>query len=174
MNLKRVAVVSLALAMVLLPIGIAGKRLAHAEQSLSRAEAMLTLTSRDAREVMELRSRQQRVEHRQRPQEHVLAQVNSVLADAGIPSRKLQSIRPEGDVALADSYNLYRRQSVLLSFQQLTLMELGGFLDTWRRSQHTWTPQRIELTKRRGSNVHDDAYDATILISAIYLAESPQ
>ena len=174
MSLKRIALVSLVLAMLLLPVGITGRRLAHAEQSLARAEAMMNRTARDAGEVVELRVRQQRIEHRQRPQEHVLAQANTALADAGIPSHKLQSVRPEADVALTGTGHLYRRQSVLLSFQNLTLVELGNFLDTWRQSQITWIPQRLELTKRRGTNTDNNVYDASILIAAIYLAESQE
>lgn len=174
MNWTRVLTIALAIGMIMLPMAVAGKRWTNASEAHASAQSAFAATVRDVNEIHELRSQQQRVEHRQRPEEHVLAQVNAVLADAGIPSRRLQSLRPEADVALPGTDGAYRRQSVQLSFQDLTLMDLGRFLVRWRDSQHIWTPQRIELTKRQGARSSDDAYDATILISAIYLAESTQ
>jgi hypothetical protein len=112
---------------------------------------------------------------RKRPQEHVIALVNHVLAEAGLPGRTLQSVQPEADGALTSGRDgpEYRRQSVRLSFQALSLTELGAFLIQWRRHAGIWTPSRIELTKHRSRADDDDRYDVTVVISAIYVADSP-
>ena len=82
-------------------------------------------------------------------------------------------LRPESDAALAgtgDSSVAYRRQSVRVSLNDLSIGQLGAFLSQWSATQRLWTPTRIELTHAR-SRQGSDHYDATILITATYLAD---
>lgn len=175
MNLQRlITVAGLGLLFLIPPIW-SWSRLVGTEQQLQAAHATYELTRRDASEVLQLRAAHDRVADRKRPEDHVLAHVNRVLAEAGIPSRSLQGVRPEADIALTTSADAgrtqYRRQSVNISLQRLTLPEIGAFLLRWREDDAVWTPRRIELTKHRSRTDDDDRYDATIVISAIYVAE---
>lgn len=182
MRFHRVLMTALLATVVLAPPLVAGKRLSDAAMNRDAAERSLESALRDAREVLDLRAQAQRVETRQRPQEHVLAQVNAALAHAGVPARRLQGLRPDADVALPGTAGGHsavrlRRQSLTLSFQQMELPELGAFLTAWREQQALWIPSRIELTKARGGAGRggtgvDDQYDVTLVVSAVYLDES--
>lgn len=158
-------------------------RLAGAERELTSVQSGFEGLRRQAAELVELRGRRERISDRKRPEEHVLAQVNRLLTHAGIPGRALEGVRPEGDTAIAGSRaggmsgdaggsaGEYRRQSVSLSLQALTLTEIGAFLTNWREDNLVWKPTRIDLTKHRSRSDDDDRYSATITISAIYVAE---
>lgn len=170
MNRRRALVIIALTAAIALPLAVSGRRLADARAAYAASQSMFLVTAREAQEIIDLRAKAQRVDDRQRPEAHVLSQVNAVLAEAGIAGRRLESLRPEADVAVAGSNASYRRQSVRLNFQQLRLTELGSFLSRWRAAQQIWKPRRIEITKRR-TTATDDRYDVTILISALYLAQ---
>ena len=129
-----------------------------------------------AARIVSLRAEQEQVADRKRPEEYVLAQVNRVLADAGIPSRLLQNVRPEADTALPSAQGgdgpQYRRQSVALSLREITIPQVGAFLARWREENTLWTPHRIELNKHRTRDDIDDRYNASIVLSTIYVADS--
>jgi hypothetical protein len=156
-------------------ITLSAKKLGAAQAQLQAAQSALQRLSREAQEVLELRGREQRVELRQRPQQDVIAQVNAVLAEVGIPSRNLRSLSPESDsqVASAATTTKLKRQSLRLVLENLSLQEIGGFLIKWRSSQQIWTTTRIELTHIRGQeqDANDDHYDATLVISALYVED---
>lgn len=177
MNVRSMITAVLIAAAALLPPALAARHLRDARAGAEAAQSLLDSAQQQAREILNLRAAEQRIAVQKRPQEHVLAQVNAVLADAGVPSRKLQGVRPEADQALAGpasgaDASRFRRQSISISFQQMEVAEFGRFLANWREAGLIWIPSRIELTKHRGRAGADDLYDITLVISAVYLTDS--
>ena len=84
----RGSILALLMAVVLvLPLTISARRLGHARAQLRSGQALLVSTTDAARRVLDLRARQQRVAEHKRPQQDVIARVNSALAAAEIPGR---------------------------------------------------------------------------------------
>ena len=155
------------LAVLCVPIVVNASRLNDAQRQLN---ATLTLQERlinEAQQIIRLRSKQQRIADHKRPEQDVIARVNTMLAEAGIPPERFGGLRPEWDAALPNT--AYRRQSVRISLNELSIIELGAFLDQWSQSQPLWTPTRLELSHAR-SKLDDDRYNIVILITATYLA----
>lgn len=146
---------------------VSGNRLANARDQQISAQITLANHIKDAKSINDLRSKQQVVSERKRPEQDVIAKVNATLADVGIPSVHFDSLRPESDGVLPDSK--YRRQSVRINLNELTVAELGAFLNQWSITQKLWTPARIELLHSRNKS-NADRYNITILITATYLA----
>lgn len=178
---RTVASCVLLLAILGVPLGISGQRLFDAEARVRTAEVGFQQANRDAGELLDLRSRQERISLQQRPPQDVIALVNAVLAEIGLPAKHLRSLTPESDGTLdgnagspeARQANI-RRQSLRLTLENLNVQDLGAFLTRWRRAQTIWTVTRIELTHVRpgvgtGGTAEDNRYDASILISALYL-----
>jgi Sec-independent protein translocase protein TatA len=164
------------LSVVIVTLG--AQRLGEVRSQVQSAQSALNQLTRDAEEVLELRGRQQRVELRQRPQQDVIAQVNAVLAEVGIPGRNLRSLSPESDTHVTaansgSSQSKLKRQTLRLVLENLSIQEIGTFLLKWRSSQQVWTVTRIELTHARGQDSKDDHYDAALVISALYVEDTP-
>lgn len=179
MSFRRVVLIALVALSLAVLSALGMKQIAAAQAAVVRAEVALEQTVRDAVEVLELRLREERIAARPRPQEHLIAQVNVVLAEVGIPSRQLRSVQPESDTAVTlensetsrvAGENGLRRQSVAISLQQLTVAALGDLLLRWREAHPTWTTSRIELLKHRGDSAA--TFDVTIVVSATYLGET--
>jgi histone deacetylase complex regulatory component SIN3 len=179
---RTIILVLLILATGLLPVTISLRRLAAARESLASAQALLLQTAREAQEIVDLRSQTQTFESRQRPAQDVIAQVNLVLAEAGIPSQHFESLTPEAEAATsatsASAGARLFRQSVRLVLEDLTPEQIGLFLLQWRTSQPIWPVSRIELVHNRSRGTKDDRaanqYDATVLLTALYVGDAPQ
>lgn len=155
------------LAVLCVPIVISASRLSNARM---QHDAALTARQRlinEAQQIIRLRSKQQRIAEHKRPEQDVIARVNTTLAEAGIPPERFGGLRPESDAALPNT--AYRRQSVRITLDELSIIELGAFLDQWSKSQQLWTPTRLELSHAR-SKIDEDRYNIVILITATYLA----
>lgn len=149
------------------PIVISANRLSNTR---IQHDAALTTQQRiidESQKIIQLRSKQQRIAEHKRPEQDVIARVNTTLAEAGIPSECFGGLRPESDGALPDS--VYRRQSVRISLNELSIAQLGAFLGQWSQSQTLWTPTRLEISHTR-NKIDDDRYNVVILITATYLA----
>ena len=160
-------IVGIWLGALCVPIAISASRLNHARL---QHDATLTAQQRiidEAQQIIRLRSKQQQIAEHKRPEQDVIARVNATLAEAGIPPERFGGLRPESDAALPDSP--YRRQSVRISLDELSVTQLGAFLGRWSRTQQLWTPTRLELSHAR-SKIDDDLYNVVILITATYLA----
>lgn len=155
------------LAALCVPIVISASRLNDAQRQLNAALTAQQRIIDEAQQIIRLRSKQQRIAEHKRPEQDVIARVNTTLAEAGIPPERFGGLRPESDAALPNS--LYRRQSVRISLNELSIIELGAFLDRWSQLQQLWTPTRLELSHAR-SKLDDDRYNIVILITATYLA----
>ncbi len=173
----RVMVVSAGLfAGLFLPVAISARRLEAAEARLRAGGELLLQTAADAERVHELRLRQQRVAEDKRPEQDVIARVNTCLARAEIPVERFGGVRPEADAAMSgggggDGDRAYRRQTVRISLSRMTVAQLGVLLTTWHATQALWTPTRIELVHAR-DKADPGSYDVSVLVVATYLADS--
>lgn len=178
-------ILSALMAAAALLIALSQRRLQQAQRGRSAAEQALIQTARDARSITELRMQSQTIETRQRPAQDVIAQVNAVLAEVGIPSTHMQSLTPEGDStadppasSAATGGPRLRQQSLRLTMQALSPAQIGSFLTHWQSTQSVWNATRLELMHNNRPPPPDSAagnlYDATMVMTAMYLAESPR
>jgi hypothetical protein len=162
------------LALVILTQGTL--RLGAVRKQTQAAQSAMGQITCDAKEVVELRGRQQRAAVREQPQQDVIAQVNAIISEVGVPSRSLRSLSPESDSQVKPAYAVsaakLRRQSLRLVLENLSTHEIGAFLMKWRLSQRTWTVTRIELNHVRSQEGSDDRYDVTLVISALYVDDT--
>lgn len=172
-KLPRAAVLGVWVVALGLPLVISTNRLGTARSQLAGTRSSLVRIADSAQRIVDLRGVQERIAEHKRPEQDVIARVSAALAQAGIAPEHFGGLRPESDAALTGTGHTgiaYRRQSVRVSLNDLSIAQLGAFLSQWSATQRLWTPTRIELTharSRRGS----DRYDATILITATYLAD---
>ncbi len=174
MNLRPPILLAVLAVVLMLCLAASARRLTAAQADLEAGYASLQSVADEGRRVLELRARQQRVAERKRPEQDVIARVNAVLAEAGIPANRFAGLRPDSDAALpgaGEGGPQYRRQTVQVMLRQLTVPELGAFLGGWSVSQDLWTPARIELTHTR-DRTNPRSYDVTMAISAIYVSDS--
>ena len=155
------------LAALCVPIVISASRLSDATMQLDAALTAQQRVINEAQQIIRLRTKQQRIAEHKRPEQDVIARVNTTLAEAGIPPERFGELRPESDAALPNT--AYRRQSVRITLDELSIIELGAFLNQWSQSQQLWTPTRLELSHAR-SKIDEDRYNIVILITATYLA----
>ena len=108
----------------------------RAEEAVRRGTRQYEQTAAEVSEMLALQTRRQRVSLAERPPQDVIAHVNEVLAEAGLPGNHFKRLTAEGDVALprgpGPAGPEYRRQSVRLILQAMTVQELGLFLSEWR------------------------------------------
>lgn len=156
------------LALVMLVLTWRGRALQAATASLDTERAALSQVERDLDELARLRARKEIVAATKRPTNDVIAQVNALLRDAGIPTRRLQSLEPEADVALSGRY---RSQSIRIALSAMALPEIGALLATWRAAESAWTPRSIELTHAAGDDRGGQDYDVRLVVAATYLAD---
>ncbi len=164
---RSTVIVGIWLGALCIPIVVSTGRLSDARMQHNAALAAQQRVIDEAQQIVQLRSKQQRIAEHKRPEQDVIARVNATLAEAGIPPERFGGLRPESDGALPDS--AYRRQSVRISLDDLSITDLGAFLSQWSRTQQLWTPTRLELSHAR-SKIDDDRYNVVILITATYLA----
>ena len=169
----------LVLAAAMLILVINSRRLTAAENELDAARKSLNAAMTDAREILQLRAQRQRIAHAEHPTQDVIARINSVIAEAGLPSRCFKSLTPSSNTVInnaggsaSDGTIKYRRQSLRLSLEDLEPPELGRFLTRWRSTQPLWTITSIELAHQRSRNRTDGRYDITIILTALYVADN--
>jgi len=158
------------------PIVLSARQLAAADRELGAAQKRLRQTVTMAREVAELRSAQQTVAERKRPDQDVIARVIECLAACGIPSDRFGGLRPEADSAVNEAGagsggpSRLRKQSVLVTLNDLTVAEIGALLNHWNDRQPLWSASRLELLHSR-DQAKSDRYSLNLLLSATYVAD---
>lgn len=162
-------------------IGVSAARFTSTSRAHDAAHARLKRVHQDARTIISLRRQSERVSIEARPAEDVLALINTALAEAGLPQRRLAGLRNESDASLPSgggSGNTpggdvpqYRRQSLSASFQGMSPADLGAFLVAWRQVQTAWSVTRLTLTHPRGRAEPTDQYDVNLVITAVYVVE---
>ena len=157
---------------------IGAHRLSHAKADYLDGVLALDKTVSTSKEILELRSHHERVALHERPPQDVIAQVNAALAEAGIPNSHFKGLNPESEGAVEPSTAGaagtgvgYRKQSLRLMLEDISMPELGGFLSQWRKTQQVWIVTRIELNHVRGQAADSDRYDVSILLTALYIAQ---
>jgi hypothetical protein len=161
-----------------LAVTLSAGRVARAESRLDGAATSLARTVEDAGRILDLRAMRQKIAERKRPDQDVIARVSAALAASGIPTDRFGGLRPEADAASPGAVPgggaIYRRQSVRVTLNDLTVRQIGAFLVQWSASQPLWTPTRIELTHARTGQAAEH-YTMNLLLSATYVAdgESP-
>lgn len=174
MRVSWIGMLALLAGLLALPLLISTNRHADAQTRLASAQSSLSQTLDQARRIMDLRGRQQTIAEQKRPDQDVIARVNTVLAEAGIPSDRFGGLSPESDAALPSAdptaAHIHRRQSVRITLNDLTVSQIGEFLARWSVSQPLWVPARIELTHSRNEKTPEQ-YTLNVLLSATYLAQ---
>lgn len=150
-------------------VALRARALAAADVTLVAERAALENTSRDLGELRELAAQREVVADAKRPTTDVIALVNAVLRDAGLPTTRLKALEPEADVPLAGRY---RRQALRLAIERLSVPELGAFLAAWRAAASVWTPRSIELAHVASQDGSDLGFDVRIVIAATYLGDA--
>jgi len=145
--------------------------LAAAREDSVRELGALEQTAADLREWEDLKAQREVVAAAKRPTQDVIAQVNAILRDAGVPTERLKSLEPESDVPLAGRY---RTQTLRLALERLALRDVGSFLAAWRHAGTVWTPRSIELTQVAAPDGSCLGVDARVVIAATYLSDTPQ
>ena len=145
--------------------------LAQASEDLAREAVALERTTADLRELADLQGQREVVAAAKRPTQDVIAQVNAVLRDAGLPATRLKNLEPEADVPLAGRY---RTQTIRLSLEKLALRDVGAFLAAWRAAGTVWAPRAIELAHVVAADGADQGFDARIVLAATYLADTAE
>ena len=168
-SILRFAPAFIVVALVCASLGLAARRSA-AQRELQAAEMNTNRINADLARISELRAMRQTAAEAKRPDQDVIARVNTALAQAGIAPSSLGGLQPELDAALPGG--LHRRQSVRISLSQLTMQQLGSFLHHWSIAQPLWVPERIDLVHSREA-AEQDAYACTIVLSAVYVSREP-
>ena len=179
--IRKPILVGLLLAILATPLAVSVHRLRAADAERHRAEARLAQAGTDAERIHVLRARTERVADRKRPDQDIIARVNTVLRDVGLPEQRFNGVQQVGDEVLpgqSDRRVVYRRQSVRVSLR-LTMPELGRFLAQWTASQALWTPARIELMAADGrstavSRSGPPTFEVTIVLTTTFLGEDDQ
>ncbi len=139
------------------------------DRSRSSASRLLSRADRiqgGLDELARLRSQVASIETRERPEQDLIARVESALSDSGVPSRHFRDLVSEGDRPLGQATG-YREQTVQLTLAGLVPIQLGRFLETWEQAQPTWSIERIELTHEEAQ---EQVYDVRLVLAATYLA----
>jgi hypothetical protein len=76
--------------------------------------------------------------------------VSAALSSSGLASSNLSSLSPESESAVSVAGLKVRRQRATLTLTQVTLPQLGGFLDAWRRREPAWVCTSIEIAAEGG------------------------
>ena len=149
-------------------VALRARALGDAQDAVAVEARSLQQTGADLAELADLQTQREVVAAAKRPTNDVIAQVNAVLRDAGIPTARLKALEPEADVPLAGRY---RSQTLRFALERLSLPEIGSFLAAWRAAETVWTPRAIELTHAAAPDGSSLGYDTRIVIAATYLSD---
>lgn len=147
------------------------RRLRAARGELDSRRSAYESLLQDGRGVLRLRALQETASMHERPATDLLARVNQILTNTGIPSDRFGSLNPEGDLAWSGGDSGLRKQSSRLHLRQLLVSDLGRFLAAWSEEQELWSVESIEMTHARSTD-NASLYDARILLTALYHARS--
>jgi len=117
--------------------------------------------------VERLRATQHSVGQHAPSEQDVLSLVNHALAEAGVPSRHFDSLRPEGDTSVPGRRDV-RRRTMRLALKEIAVPDLGLFLGALTEENHGWTIESIELTHMPSRRSQADAWTATMVLGAPY------
>jgi hypothetical protein len=153
-------------------VAMAGHRLVAAGRRVGGARDDWFRTHATAQEILSLRARAERIAPSPRPERDIIARVNSILADLGMPgSRHFGGLAADDrSEASAPGLSAFRRQTLRLSLRDVSPLQLGRFLAAWRRDEPLLKPVRIEIAHRREDASETNRYEVSLALAAIHLA----
>ncbi len=125
----------------------AGANAARALSASTQCRSELDAISRQAKELVELR--RQRADVPERPAGHgaLASSVSAAMTRAGLAGHVLQSLSPEAKSQAAGALGSgLSRQRVTFTLANLSLPQVGKFLDAWRSAESDWVVSAIDLT----------------------------
>lgn len=116
------------------------------------ATRLLATTASMADEVIRLRAQRPAASVGKRPEPGVYGQVADALVEAGLPTDALVSLTPDADSTIGTDEDgaTYKRQTLRLTLERLTLPQTGRFLAAWKKCQPEWTIASLQLTPMSG------------------------
>ena len=142
-----------------------------------RVQAQLASASAMTAEIMELRLKDAQLEVGAKPASDLVNQVTSTLDRAHVPASRFKSLTQESDTALRQpeggAARSMRKQTLRLALEDISVSELGAFLDEWRNAQRVWIVIDISLnhveagTKKAAAPT--EQYRATLTLAALYI-----
>jgi len=123
----------------------------RAYRSLGIASIRLSETIRDAGTITEIRARLPAYSLRDEARGSLTPRVTTAMERAGLPAATLVSLSPQAESGLAREGGVQlssRRATLMLS--NLSLPQLGRFLDAWRSTEVAWLPVSIDLSPASG------------------------
>jgi hypothetical protein len=148
-------------------------------QRLEAREAAAMATASDASQLLALRGRRERASLNERPRQDLIARVNTTMSATGISARALSGVTTDADGPLLTAANRgevpsLRSQAMRVAFKAIEPRQLGLFLEHWRSNQALWTPTAIELTRFPSKDPAQERFDASLVLSVIYVAPSTE
>lgn len=129
-----------------------GKRYLGARAEAVTAGARLELVADQTRELSQLRAQAPPELLRERPAPGLTARIAGVVAVAGLPQSALQNVTPELETLVTTVRGgKYRRMTVRMTLEPVTLPELGRVLSEWRSAEPLWTVSSIDLSPGSGA-----------------------
>lgn len=165
-----------------------GLRVRHAHSAASESQARYERLCGDAPQLDRLRLAVASHPTSLVEQINLVGDINSVLVDAGIPVSALVNLTPDAQVPAVGNPNqrgaTYRRQIARLTFEQVTLPQVGKFLSSWRLTHPRWTVSSIQVQPMplspEGAKKQNGAVDLQqplrlyLVIESTYLEKPPE
>ncbi|MBX3378330.1 MAG: hypothetical protein KF678_15145 [Phycisphaeraceae bacterium] len=149
---------------------------AHAASKQARAE--LRTISQQAAELTSLRESRTDFPERPAGDSALASRISAAMARAGLVSNILQSLSPEARSPSAGDSRL-TRQRATLTLANLSLPQVGKFLDAWRTAEPDWIVSAIDLipmtsTRDTPSIGTDLPLRAVITIEGVFKDPAPK
>lgn len=136
------ALVLVASAMMLV---MTGSRAANARAAARDSRRELTTVSRQATELIRLRHGTRNFPVK--PEAGLSARVAAAMASAGLAGSVFQNLSPEAQSAITGvAGTKLIRQRATLTLADLSLPQVGKFLDAWRTTEPDWVVSGIDLS----------------------------
>lgn len=122
----------------------------RAEAVLLESRASLSVMQGVAAEIKSLRKHPPLIGERPMPSERFVGMASEVAAQAALSPNAIKSVEAEQESAattnIVGTGASFRRQSVRVALDAISLPELGSFLGSWRGLHPSWTSTRIDLS----------------------------
>lgn len=163
---------SLPLALLALCVSVAfliwgGWSAAVARSERDQADDVLTATELQAVELVRLVSLPASAAIGT-PQTDGSTLVSSALQQSGLAANLLRDVIAEGDVPAGDGYV---RRGFRITLDPVEPVQLGKFLQSWKRSQPLWTVARIDLTRVAPPMDRSTDYRASLSMACVFVKD---
>lgn len=151
----------------------------RAADTRQRSEAAIDRLAQVCGELDELRglqNEQQKALIGARPSSDVLHVISDILDKARVDASCLRRVDPGAPMPVESASDgpEYRRESVRVQLEPLTLPQLGAVLAAWARTGTPWNVAEVELTAVTQQRLQQPHYAVTLTVSALYVATRRQ